>query len=122
MMTGSQLAGAIVIFMVTVALLAAALVLAGWLLSYRRSEPEKETPYECGELPVVETRRVKTSVNYYTFALAFLIFDVEVIFLLPWVRGFMKYGWEAVIEAAVFLAVLLFGLWYGFRSGGLKWE
>lgn len=121
-MTGSQLAGGIVVFVVTVALFGAALVLAGWLLSYRRHEPEKETPYECGELPVVETRSVKTSVNYYTFALAFLIFDVEVIFLLPWVKGFMKYGWAAVIEAAVFLAVLLFGLWYGFRSGGLRWE
>lgn len=121
-MTGSQLAGGIFIFVLTVALLGVALVAAGWLLSYRRQEPEKETPYECGELPVVETKKAKTSVNYYSYALAFLIFDIEVVFLLPWVQGFLKYGPAAVIEAAVFLAVLLFGLWYGFRSGGLRWE
>lgn len=121
-MSGSYLFFGILIFAATSFTLGLLLVFIGGLTSYRRSEPEKEVPYECGELPVVETRKVKFPVNYYSFALAFLLFDVEAALLIPWAVSFSSKGWQAFLAAAVFLFILIFGLYYAFKSGGLKWE
>lgn len=61
-------------------------------------------------------------VNYYAFAVAFLLFEIEVAFLIPWAVTFYRHGWGAFAAAVFFLMVLLFGLWYGFRSEVLKWD
>ncbi len=122
MAEGLVLFTGILIFVAVAFLLAFSLVFIGSLTSYRREEPEKNVPYECGELPLTPARKAKFPVNYYSFAIGFLIFDIEVLFLLPWVAKATDYGFKTLIAVSIFLAVLLFGLFYGLKSGGFKWE
>ncbi|MCX7831830.1 MAG: NADH-quinone oxidoreductase subunit A [Actinobacteria bacterium] len=112
----------ILVFILTGTILAAALVAIGKATSYTRNEPEKTIPYECGELPVVKTKNSKFSANYYSYALAFLIFDVEAALLIPWVMSFKEQSLTGILAATAFLAILVFGLLYAFLSGGLNWE
>lgn len=121
-MSGALFVASILIFVLTGLILASALVFIGSLTSYRRDEPEKTVPYECGELPISETKSSKISVNYYPFALAFLLFDVEAALLIPWVVVVRDGGWHSFIAASIFLGILVFGLFYALKSGGLKWE
>lgn len=121
-MSGALFLAGIFTFVTAAFLLAGALVLIGAGTSYRRQEPEKTVPYECGELPVVPTKKARFSANYYPFALAFLIFDVEAALLVPWAVLSASAGVKAVIAGAVFLSVPLFGLFYAFKQGALRWE
>ena len=81
----------------------------------------KESSYECGEVPFGEAWG-RFNVGYYIFALLFLIFDVEVVFLFPWAVVLKKVGWFALVEGAVFLAILVFGLIYAWRKKYLVWQ
>jgi NADH-quinone oxidoreductase subunit A len=81
---------------------------------------EKLAPYECGELPVGAAWS-QYYVRYYIFALIFVIFDVEVIFLFPWALMLGELRLFAFIEMAIFLSILLVGLYYAWRKGVLKW-
>lgn len=76
--------------------------------------------YECGEVPVGSSW-IQYNVGYYIFALIFVIFDVEVVFLFPWAVAFGKLGLFALIEMFIFLLILIFGLIYAWRKGALKW-
>ncbi|MBI5119281.1 NADH-quinone oxidoreductase subunit A [Candidatus Poribacteria bacterium] len=90
----------------------------------RRAGREKLEPYESGMPPLGETHR-RTSVKYYLFAMFFIIFDVEVIFLYPWAVIFKKYVADTpliLMEMFTFLIVLIVGLVYVWRKGGLEWE
>jgi NADH-quinone oxidoreductase subunit A len=82
----------------------------------------KETTYECGE-PPIGSSWVRFDMRFYTFALVFLIFDVEVAFLFPWALIFKQF--KAVpfifIEAAVFVGILVVGLIYVWVEGDLDW-
>jgi NADH-quinone oxidoreductase subunit A len=60
-------------------------------------------------------------VNYFLYALVFLAFDVETIFLFPWAVKFQQLGLFAFIEMIIFIAILLVGLWYAWKEGALKW-
>jgi NADH:ubiquinone oxidoreductase subunit 3 (subunit A) len=82
--------------------------------------PEKTTTYECGEEPIGDSW-VNIDVHYYVIGLLFVIFDVEAVFLLPWALVIHKIGIFAVIEGAVFLAILAAGLVYAWRKGALEW-
>lgn len=119
---GSYVSLALIAFLGTAAVLVGVMILLGSLTSYRREEPAKEIPYECGMDPIGEVSASRFSVNYYPFAVAFLLFEVEVVFLLPWALVFFGTDAAAFAAAAAFLGVLLFGLWYAFRSGGLRWD
>lgn len=119
---GGQIAVSLLAFALTAAALVAAMIALGSLTSVRREERDKETPYECGMDPIGDISQSRFSVNYYPFAVAFLLFEVEVVFLLPWALVFFDAGWGAYVAAAAFLGILLFGLWYAFRSGGLSWD
>jgi NADH-quinone oxidoreductase subunit A len=121
-MSGTLFLAGIFTFLVVAFLLAGTLVLIGAGTSYRRPEPEKTVPYECGELPVVPTKKAKFSANYYPFAIAFLIFDVEAALLVPWAVLSASAGLKSVVAGAVFLLLLLFGLFYAFKQGALRWE
>lgn len=81
---------------------------------------EKYTPYECGEDPIGDTR-IKFNTRFYVIALIFLIFDVEVVFLLPWAVVFRELGLFAFMEMLVFIAILLVGLAYVWAKGDLEW-
>ncbi len=86
----------------------------------RRPTETKLNTYECG-LEALGDIHVQFKVQYYLYALAFVIFDVEVIFLYPWAVAFNQLGLFALIEMAIFLAVLAAGLIYVWKKGALEW-
>ena len=86
----------------------------------RHSYPEKLTPYECG-IPPVGDSRVPFAVKYYIFALLFVIFDIEAVFLYPWAMIFRTLGGYGFGEMMIFFAVLLLGLIYAWGKGALEW-
>lgn len=98
-------------------------------LSPNRPNPEKLSTYECGEDPVGNAR-IQLNNRFYVAALIFLIFDVEIVFLFPWATVFAdaqlisqvpSWGWLALGEAGVFVAILLMGLAYVWVKGDLDW-
>lgn len=80
----------------------------------------KSRTYECGEVPVGEPW-VRFRVSYYIFALVFVVFDVEAVFLYPWAVVMRQLGWYGVAQMALFIAILVLGLAYAWRKGVLKW-
>jgi NADH-quinone oxidoreductase subunit A len=82
--------------------------------------PEKYIPYECGEIPE-GSAWVQFNIRFYVFALIFIIFDVEIIFLLPWAVVFKQLGGFAFLEGLIFIGILVIGLAYVWRKGDLEW-
>ena len=82
--------------------------------------PQKGQAYECG-IPARGNGWNQFNVGYYLFALVFLIFDVELIFLYPWAVVVKKTGWMALFEITVFLFILFMGFIYAHKKGALKW-
>jgi NADH:ubiquinone oxidoreductase subunit 3 (subunit A) len=80
----------------------------------------KNLPYECGERPIGPAW-VQFNVGYYLFGLLFLVFDVEAAFLFPWAVAFRQVGLAGLIEAGIFLLVLVVGLAYAWKKGALEW-
>ena len=81
---------------------------------------QKSEPYECG-IPTVGKTWIQLNVGYYLFALIFLIFDVELIFIFPWAVVAKSVGWVALIEIVIFLFILFMGFLYAHKKGALKW-
>jgi NADH:ubiquinone oxidoreductase subunit 3 (subunit A) len=104
---------------VAVGFLAVNLVLWKILRPSRFSE-EKLTTYECGENPV-GSAWIQFNIRFYVFALIFIIFDVEAVFLLPWAVVFRDLGMLAFVEGLVFIAILVVALAYVWRKGDLEW-
>ena len=82
--------------------------------------PQKLEPYECG-VPTQGKTWVQFNVGYYLFALLFLIFDVELIFLFPWAVVAKSLGWMALVEIVIFFFILFMGFLYAHKKGALKW-
>lgn len=93
---------------------------AGWLFGPKKPNPIKQSTYECGIEPVGEGW-VQFKAQYYIFALVFLVFDVETVFLFPWAVKLGQLGMFAVIEGIVFILILVAGLVYTWRKGMLEW-
>ena len=91
-----------------------------FLVSSRRRSDIKVTPYECG-IPAAPYAFSQISIRYYIFAILFLIFDVEAVFLFPWALVFMGNN-VAFYAMMIFLAVLLFAIVYGWKKGVLEWR
>jgi NADH-quinone oxidoreductase subunit A len=87
----------------------------------RKPSPLKQMPYECGIEPVGDPW-VQFRVQYYIYALVFVIFDVEVIFILPWAVGFKQLGLLGFVEMAVFILILVGGLAYAWKKKALEWD
>jgi NADH:ubiquinone oxidoreductase subunit 3 (subunit A) len=85
-----------------------------------RYSEEKLTTYECGENPT-GTAWVQFNIRFYVFALIFIIFDVEAVFLLPWAVVFRELGLLAFVEGLVFILILAVALAYVWRKGDLEW-
>ena len=92
----------------------------GWLLGPKKPNPIKQSTYECGIEPVGEGW-VQFKAQYYIFALVFLVFDVETVFLFPWAVRLGQLGLFAVVEGIVFILILVAGLVYTWRKGMLEW-
>jgi NADH-quinone oxidoreductase subunit A len=78
-------------------------------------------PFECGEL-VVGQPWIHINIRYYVFAMLFLIFDIETVFLFPWALIYKNLGLFGLVEMILFIAVLLIGLIYPWKKGVLSWE
>jgi NADH:ubiquinone oxidoreductase subunit 3 (subunit A) len=104
---------------VVVGLLGFSLVLWAILRPSRYSE-EKLTTYECGEDPTGNAW-IQFNIRFYVFALIFVVFDVEAVFLLPWATVFRELGLLAYVEGLVFIAILVVALAYVWRKGDLAW-
>ena len=108
-------------FGVGIAFVAAAFI-TSWLIRPKSTQdPVKRAPYECGEI-VKGTSWVQFNVRYYLFALIFVIFDVEVLFVVPWAVVFKQMGMVAYIEMLIFISILTLGLFYAWKKGALEWQ
>src|SRR4051795_4186730 len=88
----------------------------GRLLRPSRPQEEKYVPYEAGSDPTGTFGQ--SNVRYYVFALLFVMFDVEAVFIFPWAVNVERLGWYGLAETTVFVAILTFGLAYAWRKGG----
>jgi len=92
-----------------------------WLFRpHPRASEEKMLPYECG----VDTKGptwIRFRVNFFLYALVFLAFDVETVFLFPWAVKFKSLGLFAFGEMLIFIFILALGLWYAWKEGALEW-
>ena len=86
----------------------------------QRFSEENLTTYECGEEPVGNAW-IQFNIRFYVFALIFVVFDVEAVFLLPWATVFRELGALAYLEGLVFIAILAVALAYVWRKGDLAW-
>ena len=95
-------------------------LLVWWLIRPRRFSEEKLTTYECGESPE-GSAWVQFNIRFYVFALIFIVFDVEAVFLFPWAAVFRELGMLAFLEGLVFIGILVVALAYVWRKGDLEW-
>mgnify|MGYP003460177604 CR=1 FL=1 len=95
-------------------------ILISKLVTKATKNAQKDEPYECG-IPTTGKTLVQLNVGYYLFALIFLIFDVELIFLFPWAVVAKATGWVALIEVVIFFFILFMGFLYAHKKGALKW-
>ena len=96
-------------------------LLAGRLVRPSRPYRAKLTPYESGS-PLFSDARVQFPIRYYIIAMLFVIFDIEVIFIIPWAVRFQSLGLLGLVEMLVFIGILLVGLWYAWMKGALEWD
>jgi NADH-quinone oxidoreductase subunit A len=93
----------------------------GYLFGPRKESAAKSMPYESGMIPYGEgTRRMP--VRFYLIAVLFILFDIEVVFFLPWAVVFRQLGLFGLIEMAIFIVILLVGYVYAWKKGALEWE
>lgn len=113
----------ILIFAVVAVALSAIAVLVPALLGPKRPTEVKLAPYESGKLPIGQARS-RISIQYYLYAVLFILFDIEVVFLFPWATVFrdLTPPLLGLLEAGVFVLILLLGLIYVWKKGGLEWE
>ncbi|MEE8369494.1 MAG: NADH-quinone oxidoreductase subunit A [Dehalococcoidia bacterium] len=102
-------------------LLVAGSLMGNRILAPRQPNPIKAVTYECGMLPIGRSR-TQVHFRYYLFAILFLIFDIEAVFIFPWAVSFLEIGKTAFYEMLVFMAILGFGLLYAWRTGVLRWR
>ena len=111
----------IAILVLIAVLLAGAVIGLGHLFGPRRPTPRKSMPYESGMRPIGPgTRRMP--VRFYLIAVLFILFDIEVIFFLPWAVVFRKLGLFGLVEMLIFILILLVGYVYAWKKGALEWE
>jgi NADH-quinone oxidoreductase subunit A len=110
----------ILVFLVTVIALLLFILVLWKLLRPERASEEKLTTYECGEEPVGNAW-IQFNIRFYVFALIFIVFDVEAVFLLPWAAVFKSIGPLAYVEGLVFIGILVVALAYVWRKGDLAW-
>ena len=93
----------------------------GGLFGPKKESKVKSMPYESGMNPYGEgTRRMP--IRFYLIAVLFILFDIEVIFFLPWAITFRQLGWFGLIEMVIFIVILLIGYVYAWKKGALEWE
>ena len=117
----------VLVFVLIALVFGIAPVITGMVLAPHRPDAEKLSPYECG-FEAFEDARVKFDVRYYLISILFILFDLEVAFLVPWatiiqeIVGTESVRWFGFIEMLVFLVILVVGYAYAWIKGALDWE
>lgn len=109
-----------VFFLLALTVAAGGLTLASFL-GPRLSSKHKFDPYECG-LDQADSPHKPFALKFYVVALLFMLFDIEMIFLLPWAIGFRSFGWESLVAVVIFSGIVVFGLWYVVKLKVFEWE
>ena len=110
----------VVVILTAIALVAVALGIAR-AISPRSYNPQKGEAYECG-IPTRGKSWMQFKVGYYLFAILFLMFDVEAVFLFPWAVTVQDAGIDGLINILFFMVILILGLAYAWRKGALEWK
>ena len=110
----------VVVILTAIALVAVALGIAN-AISPRSFNPQKGEAYECG-IPTRGKSWMQFKVGYYLFAILFLMFDVETVFLFPWAAVVQDLGVYGLVSILFFLVILILGLAYAWRKGALEWK
>jgi NADH-quinone oxidoreductase subunit A len=111
----------IAVLLVVSTILAITVVVLGHLFGPRRPTPRKLAPYESGMRPIGPAIR-RMPVRFYLVAVLFILFDIELIFFLPWAVTFQALGVLGFVEMVVFIAILLVGYIWVWKKGALEWE
>ena len=111
----------LVIFIAVAIGFSAAMMIAPFIIAYRKPDAEKLSAYECG-FNAFDDARMKFDVRFYLVAILFIIFDLEVSFLFPWAVAFNDLGPFGFWSMMVFLGVLTVGFIYEWRKGALEWD
>ena len=110
----------ILFFIVAVVLVAGAIIFSHFAAP-SSTNPVKHDPYECG-IPTTGLTWLQFNVGYYLFAIIFLVFDVETVFVFPWAVVMKDLGMTAFIEIVIFFFILVLGLMYAWKKKALIWE
>ncbi|MBV6477505.1 MAG: NAD(P)H-quinone oxidoreductase subunit 3 [Ignavibacteria bacterium] len=96
-------------------------IIISTILAPKSKNPVKEETYECG-IPTQGASWLQYKIGYYLFAIIFLIFDVEIIFMVPWAVVMKDYGFTAFVEIIIFLMIVALGLIYAYKKKVLRWD
>ena len=111
----------LLVFIVLSTAFAFAALIASYVCSYKAENDEKCTTYECG-MQLFSDARIQFDMKFFNYAVLFLIFDVETIFLFPFAVNFAQLQLFAIVEVAIFIALLAFALVYAVKKDVLRWQ
>jgi NADH-quinone oxidoreductase subunit A len=111
----------IVVLIVLATGMAVLVVVLGHLFGPRRPSLRKSVPYESGMRPIGPGQR-RMPVRFYLIAVLFILFDIEIVFFLPWAVVFRQLGLFGLVEMLIFILILLVGYIYAWKKGALEWE
>ena len=109
------------LFLIVATGIGISLMVIGRLIGPRRPDAQKLSPYECG-FEAFEDARMKFDVRYYLIAIQFIVFDLEIIFIMPWTLVFQELGARALVTMGLFVGMLFLGFVYVWKKGALEWE
>jgi len=114
------MASVLIVLILAASVFSSIAILVAKIVTKATKNAQKGQPYECG-IPTKGKTWTQLNVGYYLFALIFLIFDVELVFLFPWAVVAKKTGWLALVEILIFFFILFMGFLYAHKKGALKW-
>ena len=109
------------LFLIVATGIGIALMVIGRFIGPRRPDAQKLSPYECG-FEAFEDARMQFDVRYYLIAIQFIVFDLEIIFIVPWTLVFQELGARALVTMGLFVGMLFLGFIYVWKKGALEWE
>ena len=110
----------LILFFIIALVLVGGAIIFSTLVAPKSFNLAKSEPYECG-IPTEGPAWIQFNVGYYLFALIFLVFDVEMVFMYPWAVAVKGIGIPGLVEIVVFMFILFMGLLYAWKKGALKW-
>ena len=111
----------IVLFVGLAAVIGLALMVAPFIVAYKKPDPEKVSAFEAG-FDAFDDARMRFDVRFYLVSILFIIFDLEVALLFPWAVAFREVGWFGFWSVMIFLGVLTVGFIYEWKKGALEWD